>query len=466
MRVVSRPPLISALLSAFFLIAQSAQAQEIRKMAFMLGTRQDELKVDVSYHDPAEVDARLKGSRLLPVQLTVTNVSSQPVSLNYADFRLNLNGNQLLSPVDAPAVAEEIRRMHNKFPKLMNFLGNQDASFHRTNLDKKRLEDGRIQPGKDKDGFIYFMRPGAADPAPFNGIMWLETSHYGSQALETKSVTVKTAPKPGMLDSFRQWWQTAVSGEFPYKKSYALLIGIGNYKYLDHLSSPDLDVKKMQHFLFDTQGFDEVMAITDENVTAAMFQYPQDYFSTKVQPGDRFLFYYSGHGVSLDEGGKPRGYLPLVNERPKSHANSIAMDNLVTWMKGLKVKHLLVILDACFSGLAVSGVESHGVDDSKTVLLKFYADPARFLMMAGTENQESIADKKWNGSLFTDKFIEGAQKAQIVGQSDKVVATHELWAWLRPQVISEAISMNRRLTPLLKDLAATASEGEFIFFRQ
>src|SRR5262249_12587792 len=158
-------------------------------------------------------------------------------------------------------------------------------------------------------------------------------------------------------------------------------------------------------FLFDTQGFDEVMAITDESVTADMFQYPQNYFSTKVQPGDRFLFYYSGHGVSLDEGGKPRGYLPMVNEREKSHANSIAMDNLVTWMKGLKVKHLLVILDACFSGLAVSGVERHGVDN-QAVLISLTSGPARYLMMAGTENQESIADKKWNGSLFTDKFIE------------------------------------------------------------
>src|SRR5262249_28528793 len=108
-RVMRSRSALPAWLTVLLLLAQAAHGQEIRKMAFMLGAGQDELQVDISYHDPVEIDARLKGSRLLPVKLSVTNVSSRPVSLAYGDFKLNLNGNQSLAPVDAPAVADELR---------------------------------------------------------------------------------------------------------------------------------------------------------------------------------------------------------------------------------------------------------------------------------------------------------------------------------------------------------------------
>src|SRR5262249_12954929 len=162
---------------------------------------------EVSYHDPADVDARLKDSRLLPILLKVTNVSSRTASINYADFRLNLNGNQPLLPVDSSAVADEIRRT-GRLPRLLGFLASQSSAFHRTNLEQKRLRDGGIDPGKTKEGFVFFLRPREPDTTPFNGLMWLETGHYSPQALETKSVTVKTAPKPTTLDRIRQMWQT------------------------------------------------------------------------------------------------------------------------------------------------------------------------------------------------------------------------------------------------------------------
>src|SRR5262245_16868235 len=173
------------------LVATPLSAQEARKMEFLLGSRGAQLKIDVQYHDPGEIDI-LKGSRVLPVQLTITNESSRPVPLGYTDFKLTLNGNQTLSPVEPSVIADEIRRT-GRYPKLLGFLFSQSSVFYRNALDRRRLTDGPIKARGKKEGFVFFMQPELPSPPPFNGVMWLDTNGYGLQALETKDVTVRTA---------------------------------------------------------------------------------------------------------------------------------------------------------------------------------------------------------------------------------------------------------------------------------
>lgn len=450
-------------------LAELANGQDVRKMHFVLGEQQGQLSIEVQYHDPGEIHDQLKGSRVLPFKLSVSNLSSQPVPLNYEDIRLNLEGNRLLTPSDISTIAEEIRA-GGRFPKLMNFLAGQSSTFHRTELEKTRLPNGLIPPGKKKEGYIYFLNPDGADAGSFNGIMWLDPKGYLPQALETKDVTVKTAPKPATTERIRQAVETVMHGALPYKKSYALLVGIGKYKYLPPLSSPALDVRKMEKFLL-AQGFEEVITIEDETVKAATFQSPQKYFSSKIQPDDRFLFYYSGHGMTVTEGGMTKGYIPLVNERPQTHNDSVAMDDLLIWLKGVSPKHLLVMLDACFSGLVFGGIETHSPE---AVLRTLAVAPARYALTAGTERQETVAHQKWNGSLFTEMIIRGVQKAKFQtdgnsggdAQLGRIVGISALYAWVRPNVSVEATRVNRELTPLMKDLADPVSKGEFIFFRQ
>ena len=221
----------------------------------------------------------------------------------------------------------------------------------------------------------------------------------------------------------------------------------------------------MEAFL-ESQGFNEIVTVEDETVTLDMIRSPQKYFTDKIQSDDRFLFYYSGHGLSRDEGGRQRGYLPLVGETPEGTRQSIAMDSLVAWMQGLSARHLLVILDSCFSGLAVEGPAVNDNTRGRRVdaeLLKQLAGGGRFLLMAGTAGQESFGDARWNGSLFTDSLIRGLRREADV-QRDKIVTTRELYVWLRDAVSAEAIKVSRTLTPLLKDLGPNgASVGEFFF---
>ena len=48
----------------------------------------------------------------------------------------------------------------------------------------------------------------------------------------------------------------------------------------------------------EAQGFDEVVTLLDEQVTPEAFRQPQRYLKAKMTANDRFLFYYSGHGIT------------------------------------------------------------------------------------------------------------------------------------------------------------------------
>jgi hypothetical protein len=468
-------------------LAQPAAAQEweTRRMEFRLGDANADLAVEVEYQDPSGVDLRLRGVPVVPVQLSIRNISGRPLPFAASQVVLNLNGTLRLAPVDDVTVVKAMEAMQGQgehpalLRRLRSIVGSQSTAFHpgvyaqiRERLRELRFRDGSLRPGERRKGLLFFAQPAGAEPVAFNGIMWLEwgAAPYAPQLVESKSVRVKTVvtEQRSFRARFERLWNQVVLGvEPPFEKSYALLVGIGKYQHLEPLFSPARDVAKMEAFLV-SQGFNEIVTIEDETVTLAMLRSPQAYFKSRIQADDRFLFYYSGHGLSRVEGGRERGYLPLVDERPNSTSRSIAMDSLVSWMQGLSARHLLVILDSCFSGLAVEGPD---IDDNSTrtrkldaTLLKQIArGQARYLLMAGTAGQRSYADERWNGSLFTDSLIRGLRN-DADAQRDRIVTARELYVWLRQTVTAEAMKASLTLTPLLKDLGPNGvSVGDFIF---
>jgi len=449
-----------------------ARAQDTRTMQFTLGAVENDLDVRIEYLDPSVVDPRLGGSLVLPVSFEVRNISSRPITFDAKDVRLNLGGNRPLSPVTPEAAAGEIKRM-NRVPGFLGFLGSQSSAFQpnqlAVRLQTRSLKDGNIQPGKTKKGFLFFIKPAAPDSVASSAVVWLETAHHRPQMLETKGISVWTRPAERM-DLRTRIGQTlkGLIGTTPsFNKSYALLIGIEKYRNLPRLSSPGQDVDRMASYL-QQQGFDEVVSIKDEYVTQDTLRQPEKYLQIKLGRDDRFLFYYSGHGLSIADGVRTRGYLPLIDEAMGDHGKSIPMDDLVEWMKGLSAQHLLVILDSCFSGLAIGGIEQKGfkLNDPKIdqeELQRLSRGPARYLLMAGTERQESFGGRMWNGSLFTDTLLKGMQSGADLFH-DGIVTTRGLYVYLQRVVPVEAQKAGRELTPLLMDLNFNGvSQGEFIF---
>jgi hypothetical protein len=451
--------------------AAPARAQESREMTFALGA-QRALVLQVEYLDPSAFDTRLEGSQVWPVRVSVRNDSEQPQSFSARDLRLSVGGGEGLTPVSPVEIADET--LARRTGPLSAFLRGQSSAFQPTALRellrRSQLGDGTIAPRQTRQGIVLFRQPPSSPAAGFNGVLRLDVAGYEPQLLATRAIDVQTKGKEQTFgERFTELWNRyALGRKPPFDKSYALVIGVGQYDYLGSLDSPEKDVKKMADFLH-RQGFDEVLTIRDRAVTQDLLQFPQKYLKAKMQPEDRFLFYYSGHGTSVPDGEGAKGYLPLSNEKPGSTRHSVAMTALVSWLKQLSAKHLLVILDTCFSGLAIDGVELKNVSifDGKVdgdLLSVLTSERARYLLMAGNESQKAIGGARWNGSLFTDAVIKGLQE-KADRNPDRLVTTRELHSWLERFVPQEARKVQHELTPLLKDLEPSVSRGEFVFLR-
>jgi Caspase domain len=326
---------------------------------------------------------------------------------------------------------------------------------------------------------VFFVRP---DAVPFTGFMALGTVEHKSEMLTTNTFEVRSPETESLALWALNWaknkWDRVVNGEPPFNKSYALLLGVSDYKYMEKLSLVNDDLRKMQDFLL-ARGF-HVVRVQNEKLTLANLRSPQDYFADKINLNDRLLVYFAGHGVPQMVDGRVRGYLALVNA-PASGAigrgDAIAMDDFVEWTDRIAAKHLLVLLDACFSGLAVrgfdvkveersggAGTRASGDADPKT-LHRLSVEPGRYLLMAGSERQRAIASDKWSGGLFTHGVLQGLGGLADT-QRDGFVTTYELYPWLKDYVQKEAAAAGKNLTPLLKDLGRDgASQGEFVFTR-
>ena len=454
------------------------QGQGQIRMSIQLGPA-NELTIDAQYHDPSDIDARLGGTRVIPMWLTVRNTSLKPLPLAYQDMRLDLGSASSmapLSPIDGSAARAMLRR-DGHYNALLRFLGSQASDYERDPFSRV-LSSGSLGPGRTRSGFVFFLRP---DAVPFTGFMALGTASLKPEILTTHTYEVR-APE---TESASLWsvawlknqWDRIFNGAPPFNRSYALLLGVSDYRNMKKLSLVNDDLNKMQAFLL-SRGF-HVVRVQNEKLTVENMRSPQDYFADRIHADDRLLVYFAGHGVHRVERGRERGYLALIDAPASgevSPGDAIAMDDFVAWTRRIAAKHLLVLLDACFSGLAVRGfdvqLETRGAGLSQLqgqpdpkALYRLSMEPGRYLLMAGNEKQEAIASSAWTGGLFTHGVLQGLGGLADT-QRDGFVTTRELYPWLREFVEAQAATAGRTLTPLIKDLGPDGtSQGEFVFTR-
>ena len=460
-------PVLAA--AALLLSPIPSQGQGQFSMKVYLGPM-NELEVDARYHDPSDIDEQLNGTRVIPIWLSVTNRSQQSVRLDYQDLHLDLGRGVSDSPVfpTRPDEARATLRRDGRYNAFLRFLSSQGNDYAGDPFSRT-LRNGSLRPGGKKDGYVFFTRPEAV---PFTGFLALGTVAYKPAMLPTNTFQVKS-PTPETLEWLRAKWNEIFRGPPTFRNSYALLLGVSNYKYLKPLSLVNNDLDKMEKFLLSL-GF-HVVRVQNERLTLANVKSPQEFFATKLNPDDRLLVYFSGHGFHRPESGKERGYLALINakEGTATPDTTIAMEEFVAWTRRVPAKHLLVLLDSCFSGYATGGaevklfetrgpLEERGPKADPITLYRLSAKPGRYLVMAGNKDQQAIAGSKWNGGLFTDGVVQGLGGLADV-QRDGLVTTRELYPWLREYVEQEALKVGMILTPLIKDLDPVVSEGEFVF---
>ena len=233
-----------------------------------------------------------------------------------------------------------------------------------------------------------------------------------------------------------------------FGRYYALVIGIGNYKYLPKLKTAVDDATVVAEILRRDYAF-EVTLLIDPSRDAIIDAL--DEFREKLDDTTNLLIYYAGHGW-LDEE-VDRGYwLPVdakTNRRSKWVSNATISDTL----KGLRAKHVMVVADSCFSGSLVRGakVELRSGDYWQRMARK----RTRVALTSG--GLEPVADAGGGKhSPFAAAFID------VLKTNTSVIDGTKLFGQIRRPVM---LSANQ--TPEYSDVRNAGHEGgDFLFVRQ
>ena len=216
-----------------------------------------------------------------------------------------------------------------------------------------------------------------------------------------------------------------------YTESHALVIGISRYTNgWPSLPGVKKDVVAVKDIL-ETQGFN-VQLVQDpkhQELRQAFMDFIDQYGR---QPENRLLFYFSGHGHTLQLAyGGDMGYIvPSDSPNPNRDGDgfkrtALDMEQIEVYAKRIESKHALFLFDSCFSG-SILNTRDRVVPRSITDNIKY---PVRQFITAGRAN-EVVPDHSHFKQAFLD-LIEGRDQEPI---PDGYITGEELGLYLKSKV--------------------------------
>lgn len=253
----------------------------------------------------------------------------------------------------------------------------------------------------------------------------------------------------------------------PYRKLYALCIGINDYSFPDipDLAYAENDASEVAKILESDYGFDKVTLLvgkdaTRENIINALADL-QD--SSKVKKEDGVVIYFSGHGVTVKVNNGEQGYLlPIdakvklknINNPAPYRRSALRMDSLKDDADAIPARHVLFLVDACYSGYMSSKAVSAAPEIENAL-----SYDARQVITAGTHGEQAVEHHAWKHGAFTYKLLEK------LSHEKKPVSASALGIWLKKSVPREVAARTPefKLSPQVKYLSGS---GDFYFIRE
>lgn len=242
-----------------------------------------------------------------------------------------------------------------------------------------------------------------------------------------------------------------------YQSSWALVIGINSYQHVSSLSYACNDADAVSNLLISEFEFptENVFVLKDGKATKQAIMDRFLGFSDKVNnPDDRLLVFFAGHGLTFDGLRGPVGYLVPVDGDPANKNSLIRWDDLTRNAELIQAKHILYIIDACYSGLALQRAIAPGTQRFLSDMLQRFS---RQVITAGKAD-EVVADgggQQGKNSIFTGYLLEGLKGAAL--DSNGVLTANEIMAYVYNKVGQDNRSEQ---TPHYGHLEG---DGDFVF---
>ncbi len=192
-----------------------------------------------------------------------------------------------------------------------------------------------------------------------------------------------------------------------YEKSWALVIGINRYQHTNPLANACADATSVAEILVGELGFpkENVFLLLDDQATRPKIMERFLAFES-LSADDRLFVFFAGHGATVTGQRGPVGYLVPVDGKYGDKSTLIRWDELTRNAEIIPAKHVLFVMDACYSGLAIQRSTAAGEQRFVSDMLQRFS---RQVITAGKED-EAVADgggPTGKNSIFTGHLLEG-----------------------------------------------------------
>ena len=225
------------------------------------------------------------------------------------------------------------------------------------------------------------------------------------------------------------------------RRFHGTFVGINRYASAEiaNLASAVRDSAAL-HALFSDNLAGDCMLITDEEATTARLRNELRRLQASSREDDVVVIAFSGHGSNTHE-------LVTYDSDPWNLRNSaLPLDELTELVSAIPAKHLLVILDCCFSGGAGAKVLTApraprggpgGLPLSADALLAGMAGTGRLILTASTADQPAWEDLRLGHGLLTHHLLEALLGPDEIA-SDRRINFLDLLKYVMQQVKASA----------------------------
>ena len=264
------------------------------------------------------------------------------------------------------------------------------------------------------------------------------------------------------------------------KRSLAVVVGINQYiNGIPALKTAVNDAQELAQILEEKYQY-RVLLLKDANYETlrnlfAAFEeqvFPLAEGLIKIEPDERVLFYFAGHGIAidgLDNVDGPVGFLVPQDARLEDESTLLPMQQLHDALLKLPCRHLLIILDCCFAGtFRWAGLHREAVRKQKVYRERYdrFISGCAQQVITSAAHDEKAADSLYRlgqrgnidgHSPFAELLLKGLE-GEADFTKDGIITATELYLYLH----SELGKLLARQTPGFCQLRRH-DKGEYIF---
>jgi hypothetical protein len=246
-----------------------------------------------------------------------------------------------------------------------------------------------------------------------------------------------------------------------YNKSYAVVIGIDQYKNLPfdkQLSYAVQDAKGVAEILKKNFKFDKIITLYNREATKANIMKVLSGDLSKISEKDSVFVFWAGHGYTEKTSRGDLGYLvPFDGTFEESQLyENISMTMIKDDIsKRIPAKHIFYVMDSCYSGLLVTkrGAARKTARDF-SYLQEITKEETCQVLTAGSKDQQVLDGGPRGHSVFTGRFIE------VLENTDDFITATEVSTIVKERVFSDARTRGHTQTPKYGELFGL---GDYVF---